>query len=154
MFNGPCAPHLALPCACVVVGHMRPHVFTSCTLLCARGSNAFSCAHSLLPPGFAFCKSKRTNPKLNTPPNHPNFHANFFLFFIIFISIPVGDSKGSSRGSFDSEYADSDMLEILRDISLFICARGMDRHGSEHGSFTFSFLFANHFTFHHLDELP
>ncbi|KAF9274169.1 hypothetical protein BGZ88_003216 [Linnemannia elongata] len=43
-----------------------------------------------------------------------------------------GDSKGSSRGSFDSEYADSDMLEILRDISLFICARGMDRHGSEH----------------------
>ncbi|KAF9336768.1 hypothetical protein BGZ91_009841 [Linnemannia elongata] len=44
----------------------------------------------------------------------------------------VGDSKGSSRGSFDSEYADSDMLEILRDISLFICARGMDRHGSEH----------------------
>ncbi|KAG0073875.1 hypothetical protein BGZ90_011221, partial [Linnemannia elongata] len=46
----------------------------------------------------------------------------------------VGDSKGSSRGSFDSEYADSDMLEILRDISLFICARGMDRHGSEHES--------------------
>ncbi|KAK3822202.1 MAG: hypothetical protein JOS17DRAFT_777357 [Linnemannia elongata] len=44
----------------------------------------------------------------------------------------VGDSKGSSRGPFDSEYADSDMLEILRDISLFICARGMDRHGSEH----------------------
>ncbi|KAF9151035.1 Adaptor for signal transduction [Linnemannia schmuckeri] len=43
-----------------------------------------------------------------------------------------GESKGSSRGSFDSEYADSDMLEILRDISLFICARGMDRHGAEH----------------------
>ncbi|KAF8934468.1 Adaptor for signal transduction [Haplosporangium gracile] len=43
-----------------------------------------------------------------------------------------GESKGSSRGPFDSEYADSDMLEILRDISLFICARGMDRHGAEH----------------------
>ncbi|KAF9125363.1 hypothetical protein BGW39_007440 [Mortierella sp. 14UC] len=44
-----------------------------------------------------------------------------------------GDSKVSSRGGpFDSDYADSDMLEILRDISLFICARGMDRHGAEH----------------------
>ncbi|KAG0285902.1 Adaptor for signal transduction [Linnemannia gamsii] len=42
----------------------------------------------------------------------------------------VGDSK--ARGPFDSDYADSDMLEILRDISLFICARGMDRHGTEH----------------------
>ncbi|KAK3841184.1 MAG: hypothetical protein J3R72DRAFT_491902 [Linnemannia gamsii] len=43
------------------------------------------------------------------------------------------DTKGSSRGGpFDSDYADSDMLEILRDISLFICARGMDRHGTEH----------------------
>ncbi|KAG0365600.1 Adaptor for signal transduction [Gamsiella multidivaricata] len=30
---------------------------------------------------------------------------------------------------FDGEYTDCDMLEILRDISLFICARGMDRHG-------------------------
>ncbi|KAF9537593.1 hypothetical protein EC957_007946 [Mortierella hygrophila] len=46
----------------------------------------------------------------------------------------VGDAKESSRGPFDSEYADSDMLEILRDISLFICARGMDRHGSENES--------------------
>ncbi|KAG0272472.1 Adaptor for signal transduction [Linnemannia exigua] len=42
------------------------------------------------------------------------------------------DAKGSGRGGpFDSDYADSDMLEILRDISLFICARGMDRHGAE-----------------------
>ncbi|KAF9928374.1 Adaptor for signal transduction [Linnemannia zychae] len=46
--------------------------------------------------------------------------------------LSVGDSKGSSRGPFDSDYTDSDMLEILRDISLFICARGMDRHGAEH----------------------
>ncbi|KAF9901501.1 hypothetical protein EC991_006076 [Linnemannia zychae] len=38
----------------------------------------------------------------------------------------------SRGGPFDSDYADADMLEILRDISLFICARGMDRHGAEH----------------------
>ncbi|KAG0346045.1 Adaptor for signal transduction, partial [Podila minutissima] len=32
--------------------------------------------------------------------------------------------------TFDNEYTDTDMLEILRDISLFICTRGMDRaHG-------------------------
>ncbi|KAF9084520.1 SH3 and multiple ankyrin repeat domains protein 2 [Mortierella sp. AD031] len=40
------------------------------------------------------------------------------------------DQSGDSKGS--SDYADADMLEILRDISLFICARGMDRHGAEH----------------------
>ncbi|KAG0310894.1 hypothetical protein BGZ99_010492 [Dissophora globulifera] len=43
----------------------------------------------------------------------------------------VGDSKTSNRSIFDNEYTDSDMLEILRDISLFICARGMDRHGEQ-----------------------
>ncbi|KAF9193688.1 hypothetical protein BGZ50_007264 [Haplosporangium sp. Z 11] len=40
----------------------------------------------------------------------------------------LGDSK-LNRTIFDSEYTDCDMLEILRDISLFICARGIDRHG-------------------------
>ncbi|KAF9958373.1 hypothetical protein BGZ72_000439 [Mortierella alpina] len=40
----------------------------------------------------------------------------------------VGETK-TSRATFDNEYTDCDMLEILRDISLFICARGMDRHG-------------------------
>ncbi|KAF8922777.1 hypothetical protein BGZ58_003799, partial [Dissophora ornata] len=39
-----------------------------------------------------------------------------------------GDSK-VNRPIFDNEYTDCDMLEILRDISLFICARGMDRQG-------------------------
>ncbi|KAG0003817.1 hypothetical protein BGZ79_011034 [Entomortierella chlamydospora] len=34
-----------------------------------------------------------------------------------------------SRPFFDNEYTDCDMLEILRDISNFICTRGMDRHG-------------------------
>ncbi|KAF9896722.1 Adaptor for signal transduction [Lobosporangium transversale] len=36
---------------------------------------------------------------------------------------------GDSNAIFDNQYTDCDMLEILRDISLFICARGMDRHG-------------------------
>ncbi|KAG0016747.1 Adaptor for signal transduction [Podila clonocystis] len=41
----------------------------------------------------------------------------------------AGDSK-IGRAKFDNEYTDTDMLEILRDISLFICTRGMDRtHG-------------------------
>ncbi|KAG0283620.1 hypothetical protein BGZ97_008465, partial [Linnemannia gamsii] len=40
-------------------------------------------------------------------------------------------SESKGRGPFDSEYADADMLEILRDISLFICARGMDREHAE-----------------------
>ncbi|CAO3571583.1 unnamed protein product [Mortierella alpina] len=40
----------------------------------------------------------------------------------------VGETK-TIRPTFDNEYTDCDMLEILRDISLFICARGMDRHG-------------------------
>ncbi|KAG0088792.1 Adaptor for signal transduction [Podila epicladia] len=41
----------------------------------------------------------------------------------------AGDSK-IGRPTFDNEYTDTDMLEILRDISLFICTRGMDRaHG-------------------------
>ncbi|KAF9287842.1 hypothetical protein BGZ68_001191 [Mortierella alpina] len=40
----------------------------------------------------------------------------------------VGETK-TTRPTFDNEYTDCDMLEILRDISLFICARGMDRHG-------------------------
>ncbi|GJJ75817.1 hypothetical protein EMPS_08175 [Entomortierella parvispora] len=39
----------------------------------------------------------------------------------------VVDSK-QGRSPFENEYTDRDMLEILRDISLFICARGMDRH--------------------------
>ncbi|KAG9325260.1 hypothetical protein KVV02_000008 [Mortierella alpina] len=39
-----------------------------------------------------------------------------------------GETK-TTRPTFDNEYTDCDMLEILRDISLFICARGMDRHG-------------------------
>ncbi|KAF9566844.1 hypothetical protein EC968_003587 [Mortierella alpina] len=39
-----------------------------------------------------------------------------------------GETK-TIRPTFDNEYTDCDMLEILRDISLFICARGMDRHG-------------------------
>ncbi|KAF8943406.1 hypothetical protein BGZ46_006515, partial [Entomortierella lignicola] len=34
-----------------------------------------------------------------------------------------------NRPFFDNEYTDCDMLEILRDISNFICTRGMDRHG-------------------------
>ncbi|KAF9561116.1 hypothetical protein BGW38_009016, partial [Lunasporangiospora selenospora] len=34
----------------------------------------------------------------------------------------AGDGK-AGRGSFDNEYTDRDMLEIIRDISLFICAR-------------------------------
>ncbi|KAI1301143.1 Adaptor for signal transduction [Mortierella claussenii] len=42
---------------------------------------------------------------------------------------------GDSKTIFDSQYTDCDMLEILRDISLFICARGMDRHG-EHAPTT------------------
>ncbi|CAO3571584.1 unnamed protein product [Mortierella alpina] len=46
----------------------------------------------------------------------------------------VGETK-TIRPTFDNEYTDCDMLEILRDISLFICARGMDRHG-EHGKNT------------------
>ncbi|KAF9365022.1 Adaptor for signal transduction [Mortierella sp. NVP85] len=41
-------------------------------------------------------------------------------------SSTLGDSK-AGRPVFDSGYTDSDMLEVLRDISLFICARGMDR---------------------------
>ncbi|KAG0207058.1 hypothetical protein BGX28_001601 [Mortierella sp. GBA30] len=40
----------------------------------------------------------------------------------------VGETR-INRSTFDNEYTDCDMLEILRDISLFICARGMDRHG-------------------------
>ncbi|KAF9988817.1 Adaptor for signal transduction [Mortierella antarctica] len=40
----------------------------------------------------------------------------------------LGETK-TTRPTFDNEYTDCDMLEILRDISLFICARGMDRHG-------------------------
>ncbi|KAF9428092.1 Adaptor for signal transduction [Podila epigama] len=40
----------------------------------------------------------------------------------------AGDSK-VGRSKFENEYTDCDMIEILRDISLFICARGMDRHG-------------------------
>ncbi|KAF9104298.1 hypothetical protein BGX27_010149 [Mortierella sp. AM989] len=35
----------------------------------------------------------------------------------------------SNRSYFENEYTDCDMLEILRDISNFICTRGMDRHG-------------------------
>ncbi|KAF9939819.1 hypothetical protein BGZ65_009351 [Modicella reniformis] len=45
----------------------------------------------------------------------------------------VSDSK--VRSIFENEYTDCDMLEILRDISLFICARGMDRQG-EHAPTT------------------
>ncbi|KAF9350281.1 hypothetical protein BGX26_011506 [Mortierella sp. AD094] len=40
----------------------------------------------------------------------------------------VADEK-INRPFFDNEYTDCDMLEILRDISNFICTRGMDRHG-------------------------
>ncbi|KAG0052890.1 hypothetical protein BGZ83_001975 [Gryganskiella cystojenkinii] len=39
----------------------------------------------------------------------------------------IAESK-PGKIQFDNEYTDCDMLEILRDISLFICARGMDRH--------------------------
>ncbi|KAF9965901.1 hypothetical protein BGZ70_003855 [Mortierella alpina] len=35
----------------------------------------------------------------------------------------------TTHPTFNNKHADCDMLEILRDISLFICARGMDRHG-------------------------
>ncbi|KAG0223901.1 SH3 and multiple ankyrin repeat domains protein 2 [Mortierella sp. GBA43] len=46
----------------------------------------------------------------------------------------VSDIK-AGRSLFDSEYSDSDMLEVLRDISLFICARGgMDRQGEHDAS--------------------
>ncbi|KAF9407690.1 hypothetical protein BGZ76_006062, partial [Entomortierella beljakovae] len=37
----------------------------------------------------------------------------------------------SGRSFFDNEYTDCDMLEILRDISHFICTRGIDRHGED-----------------------
>ena len=91
------------------------------------------CLSFVLTPSFTlaslFSNQSALTPKRTPPPNHPNCHSYVF-------SIPVGESKGSSRGPLDGEYADSDMLEILRDISLFICARGMDRHGSEHGSFS------------------
>lgn len=51
----------------------------------------------------------------------------------------LADSK-PGKIQFDNEYTDCDMLEILRDISLFICARGMDRH-SENGLWQNDFFF-------------
>lgn len=128
----PCAPHPAFSCACVV------DFVDTCAHMCSFHASSFVheaqmpflCAHSFVPPGFAFSNQSALTPKRTHPLIIQNFHSCLLPF------IPVGDSKGSSRGPFDSEYADSDMLEILRDISLFICARGMDRHGSEHGSFT------------------
>lgn len=45
------------------------------------------------------------------------------LFFVFLVDSKIG------RAKFDNEYTDTDMLEILRDISLFICTRGIDRHG-------------------------
>ncbi|KAF9394514.1 hypothetical protein BGX21_010355 [Mortierella sp. AD011] len=43
--------------------------------------------------------------------------------------VPKNADEKISRPFFDNEYTDCDMLEILRDISNFICTRGMDRHG-------------------------
>lgn len=68
--------------------------------------------------GVVACSPTLLRGFILTPP-HP-----------LHLSHLVGDSK-TGRPVFDSGYTDSDMLEVLRDISLFICTRGMDRQGEQ-----------------------
>ncbi|KAG0374847.1 Adaptor for signal transduction [Mortierella sp. AD032] len=78
-------------------------------------------------------KERKATLRLQVIPNNASSRRPSILHRRESSDQSVVDTKGSSRGGpFDSDYADSDMLEILRDISLFICARGMDRHGTEH----------------------